>query len=65
MTNSKPYKTGTPLDEIIRDGWSRGFKFEQTIEEAKIMGFIITEEDLLKEWDRLEYEMIEYFDSIE
>ena len=34
-----PYKQGTPLNIIIGDGWSRGFKVEQTVNEAKLMGY--------------------------
>ena len=33
------YVEGTSADYIIEDGWSRGFKIEQTVAELKAQGF--------------------------
>ncbi len=50
---SKPYKDGTPLNAIIRDGWSRGFKPQQTLDEAHTMRHDLMEEQLKIAWDKL------------
>lgn len=34
-----PYKEGTTLLAILRDGWARGFTLRQTYDEAQMMGF--------------------------
>lgn len=36
---SYPYRAGTHLLAILRDGWARGFQLEQTYDEAHAMGF--------------------------
>ena len=59
----KPYKEGTPLEEIIKDGWSRGFRYEQTLYEAKEMGYELSKARLVREWDRLEFQMKVYFEN--
>lgn len=38
----QPYKNGTPLTAIIRDGWSRGFDTSQIVAEALFMGHSTT-----------------------
>lgn len=58
---NKPYVDGTSLEDIIEDGWSRGFPPSQTIEEAKMMGFDLPLWYLLAEWERYEQAMIESF----
>jgi len=45
------YKIGTPLAEIILDGWARGFKVPQTMEEAESMGYEVTEEEIIDAWE--------------
>lgn len=50
------YKEGTPLEEIIKDGWARGFYQTQTLQEARDMGYNITEEYVVEEWAKLEEE---------
>ena len=47
----KPYKDNVTLSYIIKDGWSRGFRPEQTISEAKEMGFELSLDELLQEWE--------------
>lgn len=37
----QPFKTGTPLGEIIFDGWSRDLPTEQVVEECTAMGYVI------------------------
>ncbi len=46
----KPYKDGVTLNDIIIDGWSRGFFHCQTIDEARIMGYEIDEDSLRDKW---------------
>ncbi len=53
----KRYKEGTTLNQIIEDGWSRGFKAKQTVSEAAAMGFGITKDELFAVWDYLERKM--------
>jgi hypothetical protein len=52
----KMYKDGTTLAEILRDGWSRDFSAEQTREEAKVMGFLVTKESIIEAWCRMDDE---------
>lgn len=54
----KPYKDGTPVFEILWDGWSRGFKPEQTHAELAIMGYTdITIEDIKSIWSLMAFKM--------
>ena len=46
----QPYVDGITLPQILEDGWCRGFETDQTMEEAKYMGFTITEEDISIQW---------------
>ena len=52
-----PYRAGTPATAIVADGWSRGFKPQQTVEELHIMGFtnatIQAVADMFEEYDHL------------
>ncbi len=54
----KPYKDWVSLYQIVKDGWSRGFKPEQTVDEAGIMGYSITLEEVNELWEgfKKEYE---------
>lgn len=52
-----PYKVGTTLDQIIRDGWSRGFDPEQTLREAGVMGFDLDKAALSLQWTNLTADM--------
>jgi hypothetical protein len=47
----QPYKTGTPLECILEDGWSRDFDTAQTVAEAKYMGFTIEAYQVQRAWD--------------
>lgn len=57
----KAYKDNTPLEAILRDGWSRGFLPEQTIEEAAAMGFKVSEGDVDIAWHNFGMEMEAFF----
>lgn len=50
------YKPFTPLHAIICDGWSRGFKPEQTLREASNAGYAmcIVEPELKQAWARMD-----------
>lgn len=54
---SKKYHEGTPLLAIIQDGWSRGFEVEQTLEEARDMGYAVDRGYIVKTWLFLDEEM--------
>lgn len=51
----KVYKDNTPLFYILEDGWSRGFKVEQTHDEALTMGYNIDQESIYKIWNLLTF----------
>ena len=48
------YKNGTTLDQIVTDGWARGFRTCQTIEEARASGFVISKKELTTKWEIIE-----------
>ena len=51
----KPFRDGTTLDEIMQDGWSRGFNPEQTVSECVVMGFThISLSDVVAAWKELD-----------
>lgn len=50
----KPYKDGVSLEDIIEDGWSRGFQTSQVIGEAHQMGYNITRREVMDKY--IEYE---------
>lgn len=50
----KPYREGTSLEEIIKDGWSRGFAIGQIVHEAKAMGYSITLPECRVKWQELD-----------
>ena len=52
--NKKPFKKGTSSLHIVVDGWSRGFKIEQTMQELKAMGYDTDQKYVLMEWDELD-----------
>ncbi len=54
---TKVYQEGTTLQEIIKDGWARDFDAKQTLSEALAMGYNLTEESILAEWDLLDKEV--------
>jgi hypothetical protein len=49
-TPAYPYKQGTRLISMLRDGWARGFDPEQTYIECSLMGYVITQEFILRVW---------------
>jgi len=53
----KPYREGTTLDQILTDGWSRGCDPEQTLDEAKAMGFTLAYVDITAKWHQLTVSM--------
>ena len=57
----KPYKDNVTLSYIIKDGWSRGFRPEQTISEAKEMGFELSLDELLQEWEKYSKQYEEFY----
>ena len=59
MELEKAYKEGTTLQEIIDDGWSRGFLLDQTLREATAQGYEITSEYLRRAWDLWDQKMME------
>ena len=60
----KPYKDNVTLSYIIKDGWSRGFRPEQTISEAKEMGFELSLDELLQEWENHNKQYEEFLKEI-
>ena len=48
------YKPGTTLNQILEDGWSRGFEYEQTLMEAHASGYTVTITEIKAEWFRLD-----------
>ena len=61
----QPYKEGTRLKEILKDGWARGFKPEQTREEASLMGFYTTVASIELAWSNLDEEIEDYANRVE
>lgn len=57
--NLPAYKDGTPLDAILRDGWSRGFDPVQTRNEAEVMGFKVELSEVIERWAELDEELAE------
>lgn len=58
----KVYRDGTTLDQIIFDGWSRGFLPDQTLCEALAQGYSVTLDQILLRWSDLDKEYQQYFD---
>lgn len=50
MGREKAYVDGTTLQQILDDGWSRGFLPQQTLEEAEAQGFSLSAEELTAAW---------------
>jgi hypothetical protein len=59
-----PYRPGTTLEQILTDGWARGFAIPQTYDEAKEMGFIIKPSEIMAKWQELDAEMIADFEGM-
>jgi hypothetical protein len=58
------YIQGTSLEDIIDDGWSRGFEIQQTVDELHAQGFTDADEALVKEhWDRYDADYTEIYKS--
>ncbi len=53
--NKKVYKPNTPAHRMSIDGWSRGFRIEQTLNEMTAMGVEITREQIRTHWDKLDH----------
>ena len=53
----QPYKEGTRLKEILKDGWAKGFEPEQTRGEASLMGFYTTVASIELAWSKLDEEI--------
>jgi hypothetical protein len=47
------YKAGTTLEQIIEDGYYRGFEATQTVVEAAASGFTVTLEQVQSCWKEL------------
>lgn len=60
MNNKKPYKDGVTLEQILLDGWSRGFLAEQTVEECAEMGYIVDYGYVNEYWKTLSEEYSTY-----
>lgn len=50
---NKPYKDWVTLEQILEDGWSRGFHAPQTKREAREMGFEVSLPEITVFWERL------------
>lgn len=58
-----PYRPGTTADQIIEDGFYRGFAIPQTYDELKQMGYQVKPSAIMARWNELEKEMIEFFEK--
>ena len=56
----KAYRDGTPLADIIKDGWAMGFSTDQTYDEAREMGFKVSKMYIEQEWQVRDLEYIDY-----
>lgn len=54
------YCSTATLDDILSDGWARGFEVNQTLKEAKACGFIITATDVRNAWAACDDEYASY-----
>lgn len=52
-TKHNAYRPGTPLWDIVIDGWSRGFYPMQTLQEARAQGYVVSLEWIQAHWDRM------------
>ena len=55
--SGKPYRAGVSADDIVFDGWSRGFTVEQTLEELQSMGFLTDRNAVLQTWQQYDADM--------
>jgi hypothetical protein len=51
---NKVYRDNTPAQNMSIDGWSRGFRIEQTLNEMTAMGVEITREQIRTHWEKLD-----------
>ena len=58
--NTPVYVAGTQAEAIIDDGWARGFKIEQTMQELEIQGYSIEEEAVLIMWENWDDELAKH-----
>lgn len=60
--NRNVYVRGTPLKQILFDGWSRGFDPEQTLKEASAAGYsmCVVKPLIVPTWARFDAEMWAY-----
>lgn len=60
---NKPYKDHVTPEQILMDGWSRGFDPSQTQDELKQMGHTRTIQEIREHWAILEADMEAYYAS--
>lgn len=64
MSASPPkYKPGTAKEQIIADGWARGFAVSQTVDELKAQGFEATADEVSVAFDRHQAKMEIFFND--
>jgi len=51
------YKDGTTKEQIIYDGWSRGFDISQVIDEVNDQGFTVTHDEVKAAYNKHQDEM--------
>lgn len=61
MIDQRVYKNGVTKDQIVFDGWSRGFEVLQTVREVEAQGFEVTEDEVTSEFKRHQFDMEEYY----
>lgn len=60
----KPYRDDVTAQQIMEDGWARGFRVTQTLSELHAMGFnALTEADVLADWKRQNKEFDNYVEA--
>lgn len=59
--SKKPYHDHVSLEEIIEDGWSRGFVPEQTVDGAAAMGYTVTLFEVQERWKEYRKVMDDYY----
>lgn len=61
IMSKKPYHDHVSFEEIIEDGWSRGFDPEQTVDEAAAMGYTVTLFEVQERWKEHQKVMDDYY----
>jgi hypothetical protein len=59
----KLFKDSATAEDIMRDGWMRGFKVEQTFEELQVMDYYRDTATILEKWGQWDEEMQKYFNN--